>query len=129
MGDRCYMSVTCRKDDAHLFEDLGFIDEQMPDLPPGIVNLVDEEANYAHCGDMPDTVPYFGTNSNGWDYGAGEFVCDGDEVFEVSISSDGYPFARLEEDGKIVKDDIKEYKEYRKALQKVLLLFGLEGGK
>ena len=58
MGDRCYMHVTCRRQDRETFEALGFNleFESSPDSP--LIEMADEEANYAHTGDLPTTLPF-----------------------------------------------------------------------
>jgi hypothetical protein len=83
MGDRCYMSVTCRRQDRERFEHLGFElqFESSPENP--IIEMVDEQANYAHANDLPTDIPYYGMNGSGSDYGAGEMACDGMEYAEV----------------------------------------------
>jgi len=89
MGDRCHMVVYCLKKDAAVFEDLGFVlqdDGSSPscsvDIPVGVVTMVDEEANYAHSGDMPENIVYLSDHSRGFDYGCGGVVCDGKKCIE-----------------------------------------------
>jgi hypothetical protein len=89
MGDRCYMSVTCRRQDRDRFEELGFHleFESSPESP--VIEMVDEEANYAHANDMPADIPYYGYNSAGGHYGDGQIVCDGKEYDEMETGRDG----------------------------------------
>jgi hypothetical protein len=76
MGDRCYMSVTCRRSDQARFEELGFVLE-FEQSPEGLViEMVDQEANYAHSA---------GTN-----YGGGKIACDGRKYAAVAASQDGF---------------------------------------
>ena len=46
MGDRAYVRITCRREDAERFGQLGFVEDSAEgDIA---VSMVDEEANYAH---------------------------------------------------------------------------------
>lgn len=77
------MSVTCRRQDKARFEELGFLleFESSPESP--VIEMVDEEANYAHANDMPTDIPYYGSNGAGDNYSAGDYACDGREYGEV----------------------------------------------
>ena len=89
MGDRCHMRITCRRKDQQLFERIGFhLDfDQTPDSP--LIEMVDEEANYAHYDEMPTNIPYSGHNGAGGNYGECSFVCDGRRYAEVATGFDG----------------------------------------
>lgn len=88
MGDRCYMTITCRRQDAPRFEELGFCIQE--DGPTGhTCEMVDEEANYAHSGDLPTDIPYYGENGVGGNYGAGVVACDGTRYAEKDCGHDG----------------------------------------
>lgn len=89
MGDRCYMHLICRRKDQELFEEIGFhLDyEQTPDSP--VIEMVDEEANYAHWSEMPTRVPYYGHNGNGDNYSDGVFACDGRRHAEIEAGYAG----------------------------------------
>lgn len=90
MGDRCYMQVTCRRQDIPLFEALGFHleFEQSPDC--AVVELIDEEANYAHADQLPAEVPFLASHGAGGNYGDGKIACDGNHYAEVGCTSDGF---------------------------------------
>ena len=83
MGDRCHMRITCRRQDQELFERIGFhLDfDQTPDS--AIIEMVDEEANYAHYDEMPTNIPYSGHNGAGGNYGESSFACDGRRYADV----------------------------------------------
>jgi len=86
MGDRCYMEVRCKKLHAPIFEKLGFkLHEEGYDGHPELVELADEQANYAHGDRLPMDIPYFGWHTAGGEYGAEAFACDGRKYFEVGI--------------------------------------------
>lgn len=93
MGDRCYMSVTCRRQDKELFEEIGFRIEFDEDPTTPVVEMMDDEANYGHCDEMPTHVPYYGSYGAGSNYGPGGVVCDGKEYEEVPATSDGFVLA------------------------------------
>ena len=83
------MSVTCRRQDQKRFEDLGFNleFESSPESP--VIEMVDEEANYAHANDMPTNIPYYGINGAGDEYSAGGYACDGRGYAEVETGQGG----------------------------------------
>ncbi|MCX6896788.1 MAG: hypothetical protein NTZ16_15115 [Verrucomicrobia bacterium] len=90
MGDRCYMSVTCRREDQARFEELGFVLEVEPTSESLVIEMVDEEANYAHADQMPTDIPYTAAHGGGSNYGAGNIACDGKEFAEVAATNDGF---------------------------------------
>jgi hypothetical protein len=70
MGDRVYMRITCRREDAPHFERLGFVED---DTESEIaISMVDEDANYGHWQPLQDLakagVPFFGWHDPGGDY-------------------------------------------------------------
>ena len=83
MSDRCYMEITCRPQDQERFEALGFVAQDWKQESPALVILVDEEADYAHSGNLPPDVPYHGFNGPGGNYGQGALACDGKTYAEV----------------------------------------------
>ena len=91
MGDRCYMEITCRRQDQERFEALGFIAQKWnnPASDSPLVVMVDEEANYAHSGNLPTDIPYHGFNGPGGNYGDGVCACDGKEYAEVETGHEG----------------------------------------
>jgi len=93
MGDRCYMSVTCRREDKARFEELGFELESESSPESLVIEMVDQEANYAHYDKMPVNLPYTANHSAGDNYGPGSIACDGKEYAEVACSSDGFVVA------------------------------------
>ena len=90
MGDRCYMHVTCRRQDRETFEALGFNleFESSPDSP--LIEMADEEANYAHTGDLPTTFPFIARHGPGANYSDGRIACDGKRWGEVPANQDGF---------------------------------------
>ncbi len=93
MGDRCYMHVTCRREDVAQFEELGFHLEFESSPESLVVEMADEEANYAHTDEMPTHIPYIAWNGKGSEYGECKLVCDGQEFIEAPATSDGFVVA------------------------------------
>ena len=83
MSDRCYMEIACRKEDQERFASLGFVAQDWKQETPALVVMVDEEADYAHCGNLPTDVPYHGHHGAGGNYGHGALACDGETYAEV----------------------------------------------
>ena len=84
------MSVTCRREDKARFEELGFHLEFDENKTTPVIEMIDEEANYGHCDEMPMDIPYYGSYGAGSNYGPGNVVCDGQDYEEVPASSDGF---------------------------------------
>ena len=101
MGDRCYMTLTCRPQDVEVFEAIGFGVED-DDLGPGAVEMVDEEANYANRSEMPTDRVYFGFHGAGDTYGPERFACDGEQSEWQICTSDGSLIVLVDEDDRCV---------------------------
>lgn len=94
MGDRCYMSIICRKEDAAKFTDdndgrnLGFVDMGgYADLDAaGLTEVVDEGRNYGDTDDLPRDIPYIGNHNEGDEYGGRVFACDGERFAEADAA-------------------------------------------
>ena len=111
MSDRCYMEVRCKKEHAPIFEKLGFTvrDEG---YAPGIVELVDEGANYAHYNEMPNEVPYFGWHGAGGEYGSCAFACEGNGYVDADMDANGELVVRVSDRGQPSKTDLKMVRRY-----------------
>ena len=122
MGDRCYMHVTCLRQDQSKFEDLGFHHEfeEAPHSP--IIEMADDEANYAHTGKLP-LVPFTAWHDAGGDYGAGRIVCDGKEMCEVPATQDGFVVVWDFKKQKPAPQSLKEIRHYLRVHQQVRHLF------
>ena len=89
MGDRCYMELTCRKEDSSRFEELGFIAQVESYEFPNCVEMVDYEAKYAHAEDLPKDIVYFGSHEGGDGYRPESFACDGQTYLEQATDGGG----------------------------------------
>ena len=78
------MHLTCRRQDQSTFEALGFVPdfEQSPDSP--VIEMADEQANYAHCNELPTIVPFTAWHSAGSNYGDGLIACKVDPGHVIS---------------------------------------------
>lgn len=134
MGDRCYMEVTCRQSDAETFEEMGFREEgggiNLGELAGTLCTIADQQANYAHHGDMPAKIPYFGYHDAGGDYGPMVFACDGAGAFaEAPTHHDaGGPLVGLLQDGSVDRESLQSTREYLKIKRRAMLALGFADG-
>lgn len=91
MSDRCYMQITCRQQDRHRFEALGFHPE-FTDTPPAgpTVELIDPGADYGHANRLPTDIPFLASHDATGNYGARRIACDGRRIAEVPATSEGF---------------------------------------
>jgi hypothetical protein len=129
MGDRCYVSLTCRREDQELFEDIGFClgwDEKREGNSP-FIEMEAEQANYAAYDDLhvlaEQGVPFYGSHDQGGDYAAGIFASAGGEIaWPDQVSGD--PAVRIDEEGNPFAGDIdiaKQYYRLLKAAQRAIM--------
>ena len=124
MGERCSMTIRCRREHAARFETLGFSEEfEAEDKNTPAVTLVDHEANWAHSGEMPTDVPWTGTSDACYSYGASRYACDGKDFAEVDAGHGGEDFVVQVVNGNIEKtcrDRIIQYERVLKRAEKLL---------
>ena len=91
MSDRCYMQVTCRRQDRHRFEALGFHPE-FTDTPTDgpVVELIDPGADYGHACQLPTDLPFLASHDATAGFGARRIACDGRWTAEVPATSEGF---------------------------------------
>ena len=117
MSDRCYVEATCRKEDAGRFEEIGFKANDKGRIP-GTVVLVDYEADYGHCDDLPRDIPYLGWHGPGANYGPQAFACDGKHYVEAETMNDGSLAVCVSDRGKLDKRMLKWAQEYQACLKR-----------
>jgi hypothetical protein len=118
------MRINCRREDQQLFERIGFhLDfDQAPDSP--IIEMVDDEANYAHYDEMPTKVPYHGYNGAGGNYGQSSFACDGRRYAEVETGFDsGFVVAWDVLKNRPTKETLRAARRYLHVRNKVQTMF------
>ena len=120
MGDRAYVRLTCRQEDAGRFERIGFVE----DCTEGefAISMVDEEANYAHYSELielaKENVVFCGWHDAGGDYDGAMFASGGDGQYHeaLSTSHESLPLVRVKPDGAIVEGDLDRVRDYYSAL-------------
>ncbi len=123
MTDRCYQELTCRKEDAPVFEQFGFHEEEclLEELPEGIVFLVDTEAGYAHGSALEELSQkgyfFFAHYSAGCEYDGGYMASDGGSFRDVAaIWHEARPCVSVNSDGTVAEDQLAAVMEYYGAL-------------
>lgn len=118
MSDRCSMFVRCLSRDKEVFAELGFdvVDTSKNDL---VVEMHDEQANYAHSDDLPMSILYTGGHGEGGAYGSMEFCCDGHNYYEAATHHDGGVVVRLNPNGKISRSSLNQARAYLRAFEQV----------
>lgn len=123
MSDRCYQELTCRKQDAQVFEELGFHEEERlgEQLPEGVVLLVDEEAGYAHGSALEELSEkdyvFFAHYSAGCEYDGGYMASDGKSFHEVAgIWHEARPCVSVNDDGSVDQAQLATVMEYYQGL-------------
>jgi len=119
MGDRCYMSVTCRRQDLARFEKLGFQIEPVEDQNTPVIEMVDEEANYAHTDEMPTDIPYTAEYGAGGNYGEGKIACDGKVLAEVAAWNEDFVVSWDFKQSRPAKHSLKDIRQFIRVKQRV----------
>jgi hypothetical protein len=133
MGDRAYMEVVCRREDAGRFEDLGFCEQEWrADLPNSVAFLVDEEANYGHNSAIQELsakgVVFCARHDEGGDYHAVVIASDGPHLCQAeSPFGDGRPCIAVLPDGSLDGEAMQAAKEYYAAEAAARRALGIEG--
>ncbi len=124
MSDRCYMELTCRRQDQKRFEALGFTAQDWKQDRPDLVVMVEEEADYAHSGKLPTDIPYHGFNGSGGNFGQGSFACDGRTYAEVETGHGGGFVVDWDETrNRPSATSLKNIRRYLKIRDRVLKMF------
>jgi hypothetical protein len=127
------MEVVCAKKDKTVFERLGFVDQGDYLDPAGksypeLVLLVDEQANYAHSGQIDPLsrkgIVFIGSHGDGGDYPGCNFASDGKRYAEV-ITAHGQPVVALDDSGCPDKAAVTRAKRYLEVLRTTQRLLGL----
>ena len=117
MSDRCYAEVTCRKEDAGRFEELGFKVNDQGRIP-GTVVLLDYEADYGHCDDLPKDIPYCGWHGPGDNYGPQAFACDRKQYVEAETMNDGSLAVCVSDKGRLDRRMLRWARKYQECLKR-----------
>ena len=135
MADYCYLEMTLRRADLPRFApfvhgkpDGEWWDGTEPTIVPGLITLYVYEANYA-WGDprlaaAKEGIPFYGTHSEGGEYGPYAFVSLDNEQIEVPLSHEGELFIAVDDNLKPI-DDSEGLRAYAAKLKAVKRLFGI----
>ncbi|MCZ2078673.1 MAG: hypothetical protein LC130_27215 [Bryobacterales bacterium] len=129
MGDRAYVRIICRHEDAERFRELGFVEVDAENKIA--VSMVDDEANYAHYGALNALakagVVYFGRHEPGCEYDGSMFASDGTGEYHEVLSTPNEPLAlaRVKPDGSIADGDLDRVRNYYAALAVAQTRLGL----
>ena len=120
MGDRAYVRITCRREDAERFEEIGFVeDDAESDVA---VSMVDNEANYANYSALTALakagIVFFGWHDAGCEYDGSIFASDGSGEYRevLSTPNESLALVRVMPDGTIAERDFDCVGEYYSAL-------------
>jgi hypothetical protein len=119
MGDRVYMRITCRREDAPHFENLGFVEDETEGEIA--ISMVDEEANYGHWEPLQELakagVPFFGWHDAGGEYDGCVLASDGTEYADALCTThEPRPLAPVNANESIDSDRFNEAKRYYEVL-------------
>ena len=106
MGDRCYMEIVCRAQDAPRFEELGFT-EDLETGDNGTVKMVDSE--FCDFDALPHDVPWHGESQGNYAYGTYEYGCDGSAYSEWETGFTGrghvlHPVKQTDDDEAVAEE-------------------------
>lgn len=129
MGDRVYMRITCRREDALYFENLGFVEDEVESEIA--ISMVDDEANYGHSQPLRELarggVPFFGWHDAGGEYDARVLASDGAEYAEaLCTAQEPRPLVPVNADGRVDADALRETIRYYEVLTRVHLALGVQ---
>jgi len=130
MGDRCYLTITFRKEDREkVIEHMEGFDEE-DDSNNNTITATMYEANYGLYTEREalsgENVAFHGNHGAGGDYSEAVFASCGDEYADT-YAMDGFPVARVYEEGPD-EGDVKEAKKYYRVIKKVLTHFSIKPG-
>ena len=129
MGDRVYMRITCHREDALHFENLGFVEDEAESEIA--ISMVDDEANYGHSQPLRELagggVPFFGWHDAGGEYDARVLASEGAEYTEaLCTAQEPRPLAPVNTDGSIDADGLREALRYHEVLVRAQLALGVQ---
>jgi hypothetical protein len=121
MGDRVYMRITCRPEDAPHFEKLGFVEDETESEIA--ISMVDAEANYGHWQPLRELaktgIPFFGWHDPGGEYDGCVLASDGtDYVDGLCTTHECRPLVPVNADGSIDSAGLIAAQSYYDVLSK-----------
>jgi len=122
MGERCYSTLVCAKQDKDVFEKMGYRLEESKPLSadgkeiPGAVAMAEEQANYGHYDELTALtgIPFLACGSScPGAYGDHFIVSDGKEWHHSeALHESNHPAVCVEFGGVIHASEIEDAKKY-----------------
>lgn len=130
MGDRCYMTITFRKEDRKkVIEHMEEFDEE-DDSNKNTITGTMYEANYGMYTERQDLanddIAFHGNHGAGGDYPEAVFASCGKDYADTH-AIDGFPAVRVREEGADASD-MEEAKKYYRVIKKALTHFSMKPG-
>lgn len=132
MGDRAYVEIVCREENAPLFEAIGFM-EEFRRGPANVVTLVDAEASDGNSSEL-QVLAEKGIVFRGWHDAGGTYdgtclASAGGKFYEVPrLNHSDLPCIEVNVDGTVDADQRLAACEYLRALDQVGGMFGFPSG-
>jgi len=123
MGDRCWVSMTFRKEDQKKFEEEFYFETL--DEDNGVLDGQEFEVNYGGYDERERLsevgLTFYGHHGAGGDYGECAFACYKGKQIEINADYDGNPVATVLPDGSIPQSEkksaIKYWNIYKQAMR------------
>lgn len=113
MGDRCSCTIWCRRQDVKVFLDHEETEFEETDvLPNGLVQIEDNDVNYAFDGMEPPGIPFILNHGSGGEYGPGVAVSDGSKTTCMEMSRCGSYFVSTDGNGVPDPGELQHLKDF-----------------
>ena len=131
MGDRCYLTITFRKEDRKkVIEQMEGFDEEDDSNNNTTITATMYEANYGMDTERTnlanENVAFHGSHGAGGEYTEAIFASCGEEYADT-YAMDGFPAVKVREGG-VDQGDLEEAKKYYRVIKKVLTHFSIKPG-
>ena len=133
MGDPAYVEIVCRKDDAPVFEAIGFMEEFRPGLPSHLLAMVDAEASEGSSSELrtlaEKSIVFRGWHDAGDAYDGACFASAGGKFYDVPrLNHSDLPCIEVHADGTVDADQLVAARQYLLAFDQVGSMFSLPSG-
>ena len=124
MSDRCYMQLTCRRQDQAQFEAMGFHLEFADTQPSAILELIDTAADNAHRHELPLDIPFLAMHEAGEHYAGRCLACDGKCLVDAPATSEGFVIQWDDVNNEPSEPSLARIRSYLTVRERVTKLFG-----
>ena len=114
MSDCCYFEITCRREHATRFEEIGFNEFMNTEAS---YTMHEEESRHSGGEDMPMDIPWHGRSEAGDNYGPALHACDGKNFASVESGHHGGYVVEVKH-GNLVKRDRLLILKYERILNR-----------